>query len=94
VCDLLLQVTGQRDGACLLVTLESKQADRLDAALQRLQQLLPSGTVLGVQQDVSSLSGQSGKAGSSVALSPEKGLRDGKQQSQQREQPQEQQLPQ
>lgn len=63
------QVTAQRDGAKLLVTLESKQAERLDAAVQRFQEMLQPGAVLGVQQDVSSLSGQSGKH--SVALSPQ-----------------------
>lgn len=67
-----VQVTAQRDGARLLVTLESKQAERLDTAVQRFQELLQPGAVLGVQQDVSSLSGQSGKH--SVALLPEKGL--------------------
>ena len=67
----VLQVTGQRDGARLLVTLESKQAERLDAALQRFQGLLKPGAVIDVQRDVSSLSGQSGKTSSSSALSPE-----------------------
>lgn len=57
----MLQVTGQRDGARLLVTLESKQAERLDAAVQRFQAMLRPGSVIGIQQDVSSLSGQSGK---------------------------------
>jgi hypothetical protein len=52
--------------------LESKQAERLDGAVQRFQELLQPGAVLGVQHDVSSLSGQSGKH--SVPLSPEKGL--------------------
>jgi hypothetical protein len=65
------QVIAQRDGARLLVTLESKQAERLDAAVQRFQGMLQPGAVLGVQQDVSSLSGQSGKH-SAAALSPEK----------------------
>lgn len=70
---LVLQVTGQRDGARLLVTLESKQTERLDSALERLQELLRPGAVIDVQQDVSSLSGQSGpKASCSAALSPEK----------------------
>lgn len=67
------QVTGQRDGASLLVTLESKQAERLDAALQRFQGLVKPGAVLGVQRDVSSLSGLSGKpSNSSIAPSPER----------------------
>lgn len=67
-------VTGQRDGASLLVTLESKQAERLDAALQRFQGLVKPGAVLGVQRDVSSLSGLSGKPSnsSSIARSPER----------------------
>lgn len=64
------QVTAQRDGARLLVTLESKQAERLDAAVQRFQTLLQPGAVLGVQQDVSSLSGQSGKHSGTLPLSP------------------------
>jgi hypothetical protein len=60
------QVTGQRDGARLLVTLESKQADAvLDAAAQRFQQLLQPAAVVGVQRDVSRLSGQSGHVGGS-----------------------------
>lgn len=66
-------MTAQRDGARLLVTLESKQAERLDAAVQRFQGMLQPGAVLGVQQDVSSLSGQSGKH-SAAALSPEKAV--------------------
>ena len=65
-----LQVTAQRDGARLLVTLESKQAERLDVAVQRFQTLLQPGLVIGVQQDVSSLSGLSGKHRSSLQLSP------------------------
>lgn len=64
------QVTAQRDGARLLVTLESKQAERLDAAVQRFQTLLQPGAVIGVQQDVSSLSGQAGKHSGSLPLSP------------------------
>jgi hypothetical protein len=55
-----LQVSGQRDGARLLVTLESKQADRLDTALARFEELLPAGTFLAAQSDVSSLSGGAG----------------------------------
>lgn len=69
----VMQVTGQRDGARLLVTLESKQTERLDAAVHRFQELLQPGVVLGVQQDVSSLSGRSGHPSSSGALSPERG---------------------
>lgn len=57
------QVSGQRDGARLLVTLESKQAERLDSATERLQGMLPRSALLGVQSDVSSLSGQSGLCG-------------------------------
>eukprot|EP00878_Enallax_costatus_P028716 GHUV01031051.1.p1 GENE.GHUV01031051.1~~GHUV01031051.1.p1 ORF type:complete len:571 (+),score=152.40 GHUV01031051.1:434-2146(+) len=37
-------VSGQRDGARLLVTLESKQTDRLDAALEQFEDMLPTGT--------------------------------------------------
>eukprot|EP00879_Flechtneria_rotunda_P024852 GHRR01026371.1.p1 GENE.GHRR01026371.1~~GHRR01026371.1.p1 ORF type:complete len:180 (+),score=65.05 GHRR01026371.1:811-1350(+) len=50
-------VNAQRDGARLLVTLESKQPDRLDVALSRFEELLPSGVYLSAQKDVSSLSG-------------------------------------
>eukprot|EP00775_Hariotina_reticulata_P011537 gene11537-11680_t len=53
-------VSGQSDGARLLVILESKQADRLNAALGRFKELLPSGVAIAVQTDVSCLSGQSG----------------------------------
>lgn len=45
----------------------------MDAAVQRFQELLHPRAVLGVQQDVSSLSGKTGNPSSSVALSPEKG---------------------
>lgn len=41
-----LQVSGQRDGTRLLVTLESKQTDRLDIALEQFQSMLePGGSV-------------------------------------------------
>jgi hypothetical protein len=62
------QVSGQRDGARLLVTLESKQADRLDTALARFEELLPAGAFLAAQSDVSSLSGGTGvTAGANVS---------------------------
>jgi hypothetical protein len=62
------QVSGQRDGARLLVTLESKQGDRLDTALARFEELLPAGTFLAAQSDVSSLSGGTGvTAGANVS---------------------------
>lgn len=67
-CLHVCQVSGQRDGARLLVTLESKQTDRLDSALARFQELLPHGTVIASQSDVSSLSGGTGAtAGSNVS---------------------------
>jgi hypothetical protein len=43
----LLQVNKQRDGAELLVTLESKYLDKLAAARERLLQLLPKQLVVG-----------------------------------------------
>jgi hypothetical protein len=76
-----VQVTGQRDGARLLVTLESKQAEMLDGALERFQALLSSdlaepGLLLGVQKDISTLSGQSGqlsaRGGSGALPSPQR----------------------
>jgi hypothetical protein len=60
MCLSCVQVSGQRDGARLLVTLESKQADRLDSALARFEELLPVGAFLAAQSDVSSLSGGAG----------------------------------
>jgi hypothetical protein len=58
-------VMGQSDGASLLVTLESKQAERLDAVLERFRELLPPGAFLASQSDVSSLSGLCGSGSAS-----------------------------
>ncbi len=49
------QVTEQSDGARILVTLESKHSCQLDAALQRMGELLPGGTVLSTEANVQSL---------------------------------------
>lgn len=44
----------QPDGAALLITLESKSQPQLLAGLARIQQLLPQGALLGVDEDVKS----------------------------------------
>lgn len=46
------QVTGQPDGARLLLSLESKRADSLPSAAAALRELLPPGSLLGEQSDV------------------------------------------
>jgi hypothetical protein len=56
-------VTGQEDGARLLLYLEGKQSAALDAALKRLLELLPKEVVLAVATDVNSLV-QNGSSGS------------------------------
>jgi hypothetical protein len=55
-----LQVTSQPDGARLCVCLDCKQPQQLEAAVQRLLQLLPQGVVLSVVSDISSLSAAAG----------------------------------
>ena len=54
----LAQVTGQEDGARLLLSLEGKQSSALDSALKRLLELLPKEVVLAVVNDVNSLGQQ------------------------------------
>lgn len=58
-------VTGERDGARLLLTLESKRAAALAPAAARLRELLPAGALLGEQRDVARLLLAAGEGGSS-----------------------------
>ena len=56
-------VTGQRDGARLLLALESKRPAALAPAAARLRELLPPGALLGEQRDVARLLGDGGGGG-------------------------------
>ena len=56
-------VTGQRDGARLLLALESKRPAALAPAAARLRELLPPGALLGEQRDVARLLGDGGGNG-------------------------------
>ena len=48
-------VTGQRDGAGILITLDCKQPDVLSAAVDALRQLLPVNSIKSEEQDAASL---------------------------------------
>jgi hypothetical protein len=51
-----LQVTGEADGASLLITLESKVERKVGLAAARLRELLPPGCIISEEAGVAELS--------------------------------------